>query len=161
MNIETVELNFPEGANIILGQAHFIKTVEDLCEAMVNSVPAPKFGVAFSEASGDRLVRHAGTDPELERLAAENLMHVAAGHCFLIIMRDCFPLNVLGAIKRVPEVCGIFCATANPVGVVVARKDSGSGAIIGVFDGASPVGIEDETGIEWRKKIVRQFGYKA
>jgi len=160
MNLEAVKLNFPDGTNIILGQSHFIKTVEDLYEAMMNSVPNPKFGIAFSEASGARLVRHIGTDPELEELAAENLIRIGAGHCFLIILRNVFPINVLNAVKAVPEVCNIFCATANTVEVVVARRDD-SGAILGVFDGQSPVGIEDDEGIAWRKDILRKFGYKA
>lgn len=160
MNLDTVKLKFPEGANIILGQSHFIKTVEDLYEAMMNSAPNPRFGIAFSEASGAKLVRHIGTDPEMENLAADNLMRVAAGHCFLIIMKDMFPINVLNAVKAVPEVCNIFCATANPVEVVVARQEA-AGAILGVFDGQSPVGIEDEEGVAWRTDIVRRFGYKA
>ncbi len=160
MNLESVELKFPEGANIILGQSHFVKTVEDLYEAMMNSVPNPKFGIAFSEASGARLVRHIGTDAELEKLAAKNLMNVGAGHCFLIIMENVFPINVLNAIKAVPEVCNIFCATANVVEVVVARRND-AGAILGVFDGNSPLGIEDDEGIAWRMDILRRFGYKA
>ncbi len=160
MNLETVKLEFPEGTNIILGQSHFIKTVEDLYEAMMNSAPNPKFGLAFSEASGAKLVRHIGTDPELEELASKNLFRVSAGHCFLIIMRDIFPINVLNAIQAVPEVCNIFCATANPVEVVVARQET-AGAILGVFDGQSPVGIEDDEGIAWRTEIVRRFGYKT
>lgn len=160
MKLETVRLEFPEGANIILGQSHFVKTVEDLYEAMMNSVPNPNFGIAFSEASGARLVRHIGTDAKLENLAAKNLMRVGAGHCFLIIMENVFPINVLNAIKAVPEVCNIFCATANPVEVVVARGDD-AGAILGVFDGNSPLGIEDEEGIAWRTDILRRFGYKA
>lgn len=159
MKIETVKLEFPEGTNIIFGQSHFVKTVEDLHEAMVNSVSGAKFGLAFSEASIGRLVRHSGTDEELRKIAAENLLRVACGHCFLIIMRDCFPINVLGAIKNTYEVVNIFCATANPVEVVVARKDD-KGAILGVFDGFSPLGIEDEKGIEWRREIIRRFGYK-
>jgi adenosine/AMP kinase len=160
MNLESVKLKFPEGANIILGQSHFVKTVEDLYEAMMNSVPNPKFGIAFSEASGARLVRHIGTDAELEKLAAKNLMNVGAGHCFLIIMENVFPINVLNAIKAVPEVCNIFCATANVVEVVVARRND-AGAILGVFDGNSPLGIEDDDGIAWRMDILRRFGYKA
>jgi len=159
MNIETVKLEFPEGANIILGQSHFVKTVEDIHEAMVNSIPGVKFGMAFSEASIQRLVRHSGTDEALRKLAAENVKRIGAGHCFLIIMQDCFPINVLGAIKAVPEVCRIFCATANPAEVVVARNKE-AGAILGVFDGLSPLGIEDEEGITWRRDIVRKFGYK-
>jgi uncharacterized protein len=159
MDIERVKLEFPEGTNIIFGQSHFVKTIEDLHEAMVNSVPGVKFGVAFSEASIQRLVRFSGTDTELAKIAAENLFRVACGHCFLIIMRDCFPINVLGAVKNVYEVVNIFCATANPVEVVVARKDN-AGAVLGVFDGYSPIGIEGEDGVKWRKEWIRNFGYK-
>jgi hypothetical protein len=159
MNIESVKLEFPEGTNIIFGQSHFVKTIEDLHEAMVNSVPSAKFGAAFSEASIQRLVRFSGTDAGLAKLAAENLLRVGCGHCFLIIMRDCYPINVLGAIKNVYEVVNIFCATANPVEVIVARKEN-AGAVLGVFDGLSPIGIEDENGIKWRKEWIRNFGYK-
>ncbi|RKZ28623.1 hypothetical protein DRQ36_10145 [bacterium] len=159
MDIKTVKLIFPEGANIILGQSHFIKSVEDLYEAMVNSVPNARFGIAFSEASADRLVRHAGNDDELRRMAAENVMRIGSGHCFLIVMQDCFPINVLNAIKAVPEVCRIFCATANPVEVVVARGEE-AGGILGVFDGDSPVGIEDEENIACRHDFLRKIGYK-
>jgi len=159
MKIETVKLEFPEGTNIIFGQSHFVKTVEDLHEAMVNSVPGAKFGVAFSEASIQRLVRQSGTDVELCKIAGENLLRVGCGHCFLIIMRDCYPINVLHAVKNTYEVVNIFCATANPVDVVVVREEN-RGAVLGVFDGFSPVGIEDEKGIEWRKDWIRKFGYK-
>ncbi len=160
MNIESVEIRFPEGANIVFGQSHFIKSVEDIYEAMVNSVPSARFGIAFSEASGDRLVRHSGNDENLRKMAADNLVRIAAGHCFLVIMEDCFPINVLNAIKAVPEVCSIYCATANRVEAVVARNDSGDGAILGVIDGAAPVGIEDESGIAWRHDFLRKIGYK-
>jgi len=154
-----IKIDFPEGTNIILGQTHFIKSVEDLYEAMVTSLPDPHFGIAFSEASGAKLVRHIGTDTDLEDIAAANLMKIGAGHCFLIIMRDCFPINVLPAVKAVPEVCRIFCATANPLEVVVARKEN-AGAILGVFDGDSPVGIEKAEDIAWRVDILRKFSYK-
>jgi adenosine/AMP kinase len=160
MKIENVKLQFPDGLNIILGQTHFIKSVEDIYEAMVGSMPAPKFGIAFSEASGERLVRHIGTDDGLTEIAADNLMRIKSGHCFLIIMRDCFPINVLNAIEAVPEVCNIFCATANPVEVIVGRNDAGDGAILGVIDGRAPLGIEDKKDIEWRHDFLRKIGYK-
>ncbi len=160
MKIETVKIEFPEGANIIFGQSHFIKTVEDIFEAMVNSVPSARFGIAFSEASGDRLVRFDGNDEGLMRIAADNLMRIASGHCFLIVMRECFPINVLRAVRAVPEVCNIFCATANPVEAVIARNETGDGAVLGVIDGERPVGIEGEAGKTCRHGFLRMIGYK-
>ncbi|HHS49578.1 MAG TPA: hypothetical protein ENN07_00470 [candidate division Zixibacteria bacterium] len=160
MKIESVKLEFPEGANIIFGQAHFIKTVEDIYEAMVNSAPSARFGIAFSEASGDRLVRFDGNDEGLAKSAVENIERIACGHSFLIIMHDCFPINVLGAVKAVPEVCNIFCATANPVEAIVARNEDGFGAVIGVIDGASPLGVEGDDDKECRHGFLRKIGYK-
>lgn len=159
MELKTVKIKNPEELNIIIGQSHFIKTTEDIYEAMVNSVPGIKFGIAFCEASADRLVRVEGTDDELKKLAAENAIALSAGHCFFVIMRDAFPVNVLGAIKNVPEVCSIFCATANPVDVIIAENDNGRG-IVGVIDGKPPVGIEGPEGEAWRKEFLRNIGYK-
>ncbi|MDP2836074.1 MAG: adenosine-specific kinase [Methanobacteriaceae archaeon] len=159
MEIKKVKIEVPEGYNIILGQSHFIKTVEDLYEAMVNTVPNARFGIAFSEASGDCLIRYSGNDSEIEIMAREKLFEIGAGHSFLIIMRDAFPLNVLGRIKDVPEVVNIFCATANPVEVLIAESDQGNG-IIGVIDGFRPKRIENEVDISTRKKFLRDIGYK-
>lgn len=159
MEIKKVKIEVPEGYNIILGQSHFIKTVEDLYEAMVNTVPNVSFGIAFSEASGDCLIRYGGNDSEMEIMAREKLFEIGAGHSFLIIMRDAFPLNVLWRIKDVPEVVNIFCATANPVEVLIAVGDMGNG-IIGVIDGFRPKRIENEEDISIRKKFLRDIGYK-
>ena len=159
MNFSSVKLNFPEGANIILGMCHFIKTVEDLHEVMVNNVPGAKFGVAFCEASQDRLIRHSGTDSDLEKCAIENAKSVGAGHSFIIVMQDCFPINVLNAVKNCVEVVSVFCATANPVEVIMVETESGRG-IMGVIDGESPLGVEDAEDIEKRKKFLRTIGYK-
>lgn len=157
--IEVVVIEKPEDTNIIIGQTHFIKTVEDLYEAMVNAVPGIKFGVGFCEASQDRLVRVDGNDEELVKLVAENSMKVGAGHLFMIIIRDAYPINVLGAIKAVPEVCTIFCATANDVQVMVAETPMGRG-VIGVVDGQPPVGVETEEDAGKRKDFLRAIGYK-
>lgn len=157
--IEVVVIEKPEDTNIIIGQTHFIKTVEDLYEAMVNAVPGIKFGVGFCEASQDRLVRVDGNDEELVKLVAENSMKVGAGHLFMIIIRDAYPINVLGAIKAVPEVCTIFCATANDVQVMVAETPMGRG-VIGVVDGQPPVGVETEEDVGKRKDFLRAIGYK-
>jgi adenosine/AMP kinase len=162
MQIESVRLEIPEGANIILGISHFIKTVEDLYEALVNTVPQMKFGIAFNEASGASgacLTRHDGNDADLRQCAIRNAMAVAAGHSFIIVMKDGYPINVLGRIKDVPEVCNIICATANPVEVIVATTDMGRG-ILGVVDGSSPKGIESDSDIEWRHGFLRKIGYK-
>ncbi len=159
MELKTVRLAIPEGCNIILGQSHFVKTVEDLYETMVTSVPSPKFGIAFCEASGPRLVRRDGTDPELIRFAEQNAKALSAGHSFIIIMKDCFPINALNAIKSCPEVCHVFCATANPVEVVLAETEQGRG-ILGVIDGELPIGIEGEEDVKQRKELLRRFGYK-
>ncbi|RLI04698.1 hypothetical protein DRO26_04115 [Candidatus Bathyarchaeota archaeon] len=159
MEIKTVRVEIPEGCNLILGQSHFIKTVEDLYEAMVNSTPNIKFGIAFCESSGACLVRHAGNDEELEKIAAENVLKIGAGHCFLVFLKNAFPINVLNTVKSVPEVCSIYCATANPVEVVVVETEQGRG-ILGVVDGFKPKGIEQERDIEERKKFLRKIGYK-
>ncbi|MFH0828154.1 MAG: adenosine-specific kinase [Candidatus Omnitrophota bacterium] len=159
MEFKAVKIVKPEAINLILGQSHFIKTVEDIYEVMVNNVPGVKFGLAFSEASGACKVRIEGTDEELKRLAGENALSLGCGHSFIILMRDSYPINVLLALKNVPEVCNIFCATANPVEVIVAESESGRG-IIGVIDGAKPKGIENNEDIAWRKDILRKFGYK-
>lgn len=159
MELILQDLSFPSDCNVILGQSHFIKTLEDLYEVMVNSVPGIKFGLAFCEASGPCLIRKDGTDNELIDLAVQNMLKVAAGHSFLIIMRDSFPLNVLPGIKACREVVNIFCATANPVQVIVAETEQGRG-ILGVVDGSSPKGIELDTDITHRKKFLRDIGYK-
>jgi adenosine/AMP kinase len=149
----------PDDLNLIFGQSHFIKTVEDLHEALAGSVAGLKFGLAFSEASGDRLVRTSGTDAELVALAADNVLNIAAGHCFLIFLRDAFPINVLPAIKAVQEVCTVFCATANPVEVILADVGEGR-AVLGVVDGYKPLGIEADDDVRQRQGLLRRFGYK-
>ncbi|HOH82276.1 MAG TPA: adenosine-specific kinase [Candidatus Syntrophosphaera thermopropionivorans] len=159
MEIIIEELKFPSDANIILGQSHFIKSVEDLYEIMVNSVPGIKFGLAFCEASGPYLIRKEGTDNELMECAIENMYRLGAGHSFLIVMQNAFPINVLNAIKNCPEVVNIFCATANPVQVILAKTEQGNG-ILGVIDGNSPKGIELDTDITHRKRFLRNLGYK-
>ncbi len=159
LNFHTVPLAIPENANIILGQSHFIKTVEDLYEAMVNSAPGIKFGVAFNEASGDRLTRSDGTDPALRQAAIRIASDVAAGHFFAIVMADSFPVNVLKAVQSTYEVCTIFCATANPVEVIVAETEQGRG-VMGVVDGSSPLGVETDQDIEKRRGFLRMIGYK-
>jgi adenosine/AMP kinase len=159
MNLHAVRLTFPPDSNIIVGTSHFIKTVEDLYEALVNTVPGIKFGIAFSEASGPCLIRVDGNDEELQASATAMAQAVAAGHTFYIAMRNGYPINVLGRIKDVPEVCTIHCATANPVEVIVAETEQGRG-ILGVIDGSSPKGVEDEAGREWRHSFIRKIGYK-
>ena len=159
MEIKTVKIENPDGLNMILGQSHFIKTVEDIFEAMVNTVPMAKFGLAFCEASDKCLVRHAGTDDALHELAKKNALMLSAGHCFILFMKDLFPINVLNAIKDVPEVCRIFCATANPVEVVVVETELGRG-ILGVIDGFSAKGVETDADIAARKELLRKIGYK-
>uniref|UniRef100_A0A7C4RSW8 Adenosine monophosphate-protein transferase n=1 Tax=Desulfatirhabdium butyrativorans TaxID=340467 RepID=A0A7C4RSW8_9BACT len=159
MEMKLVTIENPEGLNFILGQSHFIKTVEDIHEAMVNAVPMAKFAVAFCEASDKCLVRYSGTDEGLIELAKKNAFALSAGHSFIVFMKDMFPINALNAIKHVPEVCRIFCATANPVQVVLAETEQGRG-ILGVIDGFASKGIETETDIEYRKTLLRRFGYK-
>jgi adenosine/AMP kinase len=159
--LTTVRIDKPEATNFILGQTHFIKSVEDIHEALVGAVPGIKFGVAFCEASGKCLVRWSGTDTAMIELAQRNAKAIAAGHTFIIFLGDGFyPVNVLNAIKIVPEVCRIFCATANPTEVIVAETEQGRG-ILGVVDGFPPKGIEDEAEIQWRKDLLRKIGYKA
>ncbi|MEM5325448.1 adenosine-specific kinase [Paraburkholderia sp. JHI2823] len=161
MQLSTVEIEKPEATNFILGQTHFIKSVEDLHEALVGAVPGIQFGLAFCEASGKRLVRRSGTQDGLIEMATQNASRIAAGHCFIVFLGDgFFPLNVLNTIKGVPEVCRIFCATANPTQVLIAETDQGRG-IIGVVDGMPPLGVEAEDDVRWRKDLLRAIGYKA
>jgi len=159
MELRTVRIEKPEELNIVLGQTHFIKTVEDVHEALVNTVPGIKFGVAFCEASGPCLVRYSGTDDELIESARKNAMNLSAGHSFIIMLKDAYPVNILNAVKNVPEVCRIFCATANPVEVVVAETEQGRG-ILGVIDGFPSRGIETDKDIAERKELLRMIGYK-
>jgi len=159
MEIITEKIKFPEGSNVIFGMSHFIKTVEDLYEVLINSFPGIKFGLAFNEASGPCLVRKEGNDSELIELAVENIRRVGAGHTFLILLRNAFPINVLTAIKNCREIVSVFCATANPVEVIIAKTDQGAG-VLGVIDGYSPKGIELDTDIATRKKFLRDIGYK-
>lgn len=160
MKLELIKLDFPKDCQIILGQSHFIKTVEDLHEAMVNSVPGIKFGLAFCESSGPCLIRHSGTDEELEKIAAEQALKLGCGHCFLIVMRGAYPINVLNRIKEVPEVCTIYCATANPIKVLIIEDEEGNRGIAGVIDGSRSKGIENEENIKERKEFLRKIGYK-
>jgi len=159
MEIKIVKIEKPDGLNMILGHSHFIKTVEDIYEAMVNSVPMAKFGIGFCEASESCLVRHAGTDEELIELAKKNAYNLSAGHSFIVFMKDLFPINVLNSIKNVTEVCRIFCATANPVEVIIAETELGRG-ILGVIDGFASKGIETENDVQARKELLRKIGYK-
>jgi adenosine/AMP kinase len=159
MDLKTVRLVIPENGNIIVGHSHFIKTVEDLYEAIVNTVPQMKFGIAFNEASGACLIRVDGNDPELEGIATENAQTLGAGHAFVIAMRDGYPINILSRIREIPEICNIFCATANPVEVILAETPQGRG-ILGVIDGSSPKGIESANDREWRHGLLRKIGYK-
>ena len=159
LEFETVPIEKDDEINFILGQSHFIKTVEDIYEAMVNTVPNVKFGLAFCEASVRRLIRLAGTDKALIDLAKKNALKIGAGHSFIIMMKECFPINVLNAIKAVPEVCSIYCATANPATVIIAESGESRG-VIGVMDGKAPVGVEDAEYERERKEILRKFGYK-
>lgn len=159
MEFETVRVEIPEGCNVIIGHTHFIKTVEDLYEIMIGAVPQVKFGIAFCEASGPSLIRVEGNDETLMAAAVKNAQAVGAGHSFTVLMRDAFPINVLNAIKACQEVCAIFCATANPVEVVVAKTGQGRG-IMGVVDGTSPKGVEDDAARQARKDLLRKFGYK-
>jgi len=159
MELKTVAIEKPADINFILGQAHFIKTVEDLYEAIVQTAPQMKFGIAFCESSGPALVRWVGNDDALVEMARKNALALSCGHCFIIFMKGGFPINILNTIKAVPEVCGIFCATANPVEVVIAETDAGRG-ILGVIDGVKSKGIETEADIAARKQLLRKFGYK-
>jgi uncharacterized protein len=159
--IETklVQVNVPEGSNIIIGQSHFIKTAEDLYESLVSAVPGIQFGLAFCEASGPRLVRCEGTVQDLKDLAARNALQIGAGHSFIVYIRGAFPINVLNAIKNLSEVCQIFCASANPIQLVIAETDQGRG-ILGVIDGNKPLGIETHSDLEARRSFLRKTGYK-
>jgi adenosine/AMP kinase len=159
MELKLATLTVPEGANLILGQSHFIKTVEDLYEVLVGAVPGIKFGLAFSESSGDCLIRVEGNDPDLTAAATENAGKLAAGHTFNILIKGAFPINVLNAVKMCPEVCRIFCATANPTEVILAQTEQGRG-ILGVVDGLPPKGVEDDAGRTWRHDLLRKLGYK-
>lgn len=159
MELKSVKLEIPEGANIIVGQTHFIKTVEDLYEVMVNALPKSRFGIAFCEASGACLIRLEGNDDELKKVAQRNAQLVSAGHTFVLVLLDAYPINVLNAIKNCSEVCSIFCATANPVEVIIAESSQGRG-ILGVIDGFLPKGVEGPEGIRWRKELLRKIGYK-
>jgi hypothetical protein len=159
LDLQTVKIEKPEDVNFILGQSHFIKTVEDIAEAVVGSVPGAKFGLAFCESSGECLLRIEGNDEELKGLAVKNALAIGAGHSFILFLRDCFPINVLNAVKNLQEVCTIYCATANPAEVIIAESSSGRG-ILGVIDGSSPKGVEGPDGIAWRIGLLRRFGYK-
>ncbi|WP_455368213.1 adenosine-specific kinase [[Eubacterium] cellulosolvens] len=159
VKLKTVKIDRPEGTNIILGQCHFIKTIEDIHEAISGGVPNAIFGIAFSESSGPCLIRRSGNDPELIDLAVKNMLNIAAGHTFIIMLKNIYPINIINSIKNVPEVCNIYCATANQVEVIVAENNLGRG-IIGVIDGSSPKGVENEEEVEERKSLLRKLGYK-
>jgi len=159
MDISAVRMTIPEGCNIIIGQTHFIKTAEDLYEIIVTTVPQARFGIAFTEASGPCLIRTEGNSDELVALCVQNLQNIGAGHVFCILLQDAYPINVLNAVKNCPEVCRIFCATANPLEVVVARTEQGRG-IVGVIDGSSPKGVETEEDKKNRRDFLRKIGYK-
>jgi uncharacterized protein len=159
MELHLVAVDKPDELNLILGQAHFIKTVEDLHETLAGAVPQLRFGIAFCEASGPRLVRSSGNEPELVDLAVRNALAIGAGHSFVVLLREGYPVNVLNQVKAVPEVCRIYCATANPVQVIVAETDAGRG-ILGVVDGGSPLGVETDADVADRMELLRQIGYK-
>jgi adenosine/AMP kinase len=159
LQLHAVKLTIPENANIVLGQTHFIKTVEDVFEAMVNTVPGIQFGVAFNEASGLCLTRSDGTNPEMRQAALDIATAVGAGHFFAVVMKDAFPINVLRSIQMTPEVCSIYCATANPVEVIVAETEQGRG-VLGVIDGSSPLGVEGPEQESQRREFLRRIGYK-
>ena len=161
MNLTTIKIEKPEAVNFVLGQSHFIKTIEDIHETLVNAVPGIQFGLAFCEASGKRLVRWSGTNPDMIQLAQDNAQAIGAGHSFILFLAEgYYPINILNALKMVPEVCRIFCATANPTTVIAAETDEGRG-ILGVIDGEGPLGVEGEEDITWRKGFLRMIGYKA
>lgn len=159
MEFKIVKIKKPQEANIIIGQSHFIKTVEDLYEAIVSAVPGVKFGLGFCESSGECLVRIDGNDEELKKCASENALSIGAGHCFVIVLKNAYPINILNAIKNIQEVCTIFCASANPVEIILAETEQGRG-VMGVIDGSKPKGIEGQDGIKWRKEFLRKIGYK-
>lgn len=159
VQFDSVRMDFPSDANIIVGQSHFIKTVEDLYEAVVGTVPQARFGIAFNESSGPCLTRAEANDEELRTAAVRNAQALAAGHVFVLILRNAYPINLLNAIRNIPEVCSIFCATANPVEVIVAASAQGRG-VVGVIDGSSPKGIEGPGDVAARKEFLRKIGYK-
>lgn len=159
VSFKIVKVIKPAEYNIIIGQAHFIKTIEDIYEVLVGSMPNIKFGIAFCESSGQRLVRVEGNDPELREIASNNAYQIGCGHIFFIVLKEAYPINVLNQLKLVPEVCTIFCATANPVEVIVAQTSQGR-SLIGVVDGAIPQGVEKEEGVRWRREFLRKIGYK-
>ena len=159
LELLAVRMEIPEDANIIIGQSHFIKTVEDLYEAVATTVPQAKFGLAFNESSGACLIRSEGNDPVLRQAAIRNAQSLAAGHVFVLLLQNAYPINILKAIRDVPEVCSIFCATVNPVEVVLARSEQGQG-VLGVIDGNSPKGVEGESDVAWRHDLLRKIGYK-
>lgn len=159
MEIKIIKINKPDDVNIILAQAHFIKTVEDVYETMVTTASQIKFGIGFCESSGACLVRSEGNDAELKKLAEENALNIGAGHCLVICLRNGFPINILNALKNIPEVCSIYAATANPLEIIIAETETGRG-ILGVIDGARPKGLEAKDGIQWRKDFLRKIGYK-
>lgn|SRR5271157_1032646 len=159
LETKAVAMEFPADANIIVGQSHFIKTVEDLYEAMSTTSPQAKFGLAFNESSGACLTRSEGNDPTLRDCAVRNAQALGAGHTFVLVMQNAYPINVLNAIRNVPEVCSVFCATANPVQIIVAESEQGRG-VLGVIDGSSPKGVEGQADITWRHDLLRKIGYK-
>ena len=159
IDLLTVAMEIPDEANIILGQSHFIKTVEDIYEAIATTAPHAKFGLAFNESSGACLIRCEGNDAALRDAAIRNAQALAAGHVFVLLIRNAYPINLLSAIRGVPEVCSIFCATANPVEVVLAKSGQGQG-VLGVIDGSSPKGVEGEADVAWRHELLRKIGYK-
>ena len=159
MDLLSIPIDKPDDVNLIVGQAHFIKTVEDLHEALAGSSPRLRFGIAFCESSGPRLVRRSGNDADLVEHATRIASAIGAGHVFVVLLREGYPVNVLNQVKQIPEVCGIFCATANPVHVVVAQTEQGRG-VLGVIDGGAPLGVEDEAGVRDRKDLLRKLGYK-
>jgi adenosine/AMP kinase len=160
MEFKVIRVEAPQDCNLILGQSHFIKTVEDVYEALASSAAGIKFGLAFCESSGECLVRHDGNDEELKKRAAEAALAIGCGHSFIVFLKGAYPINVLTQLKAVPEVCGIYAATANLLEVIVAETDQGRG-IMGVVDGAKPKGVEDEAGVKWRKDFLRKIGYKT
>jgi len=159
LDLKLIKIKKPDEVNLILGQSHFIKTVEDLYETLVNNVPGIKFGLAFVESSGACKVRSEGNDPELKKMAEDNALQLGAGHSFLVLLKNAYPINVLNAIKVIPEVCSIYCASANPVEVIIAETEMGRG-ILGVIDGLKPKGIESGEDINWRREFLRKIGYK-
>ena len=159
LELKSVRIEIPADANVIIGQSHFIKTVEDLYEVMIGTVPAAKFGIAFNEASGACLTRAEGNDESLRQAAVRNAQNLGCGHSFVIVLQNAYPINVLGQIRNVPEVCSIYCATANPVEIIVAESEQGRG-VLGVIDGSSPKGVEKSEDVTWRHDLLRKIGYK-